>query len=367
MLKAQDSTVHDQFTLNGYIKGLTSYQIDKNNNNSIASQLIHNRINLKWKPSQQFQIISELRNRLFLGEQIKQVPNFSERLRNPNEYFDLQKSWVNNEQLILHTNVERLYADIKKEKWNFRIGRQRINWGIGTTWNPNDMFNTYNFLDVDYEERPGSDAARLTLNTSTNSNFEFVYSQANDQKSIAAVKYGVNVWKYDFQFIAGNFKGNTTLGAGWAGNIMDAGFKGEVQYYFKSPNETSQLNLVFDFDYMFNKGWYASIGGLYNSNGLNQAVKNLYDLNFNLSAKNLMPTKYNYIFRIKKELSPISAVAGNIVYSPRVNMFILMPSFNYNISSSLDADIFLQSFLIKSGSKLKRMSDIGWVRLRYSF
>ena len=268
---AQDSSVQEQFAMNGYIKGLLSYQIDKGSNTSLANQLIHNRLNLKWKPNRHFQFTTEIRNRLYFGEQIKHISNFSERLRNPNEYFNLQKSWVNNGQLIAHTNIERLFADFKKEKWSVRIGRQRINWGIGTTWNPNDLFNSYNFLDIDYEERPGSDAAKLTLNTSTNSSFEIVHSQVKNQKSITAAKFGLNVWNYDFQFIAGDFKGNATLGVGWAGNIMDAGFKGEFQYYSKSKNEKSQLNLVVDLDYMFNNGWYASVGGLYNSNGLNQA------------------------------------------------------------------------------------------------
>lgn len=366
-LKAQDSSVQNKFTMNGYLKGLASYQIDKSSKTSLADQLMHNRLNLKWKLNSQFQFTSEIRNRLFFGEQIKNDLKFSEKLRNTNEYFNLQKSWTNNEQFVLHTNIERLFTDIKKGKWILRVGRQRINWGIGTTWNPNDMFNSYNFLDVDYEERPGSDAVKLTYNTTTNSNFEFVHSQVKNQNSITAAKFGFNIWNYDFQFIAGDFKGNATLGVGWAGNIRDAGFKGEIQYYFNSENEQRQLNLVVDLDYMFNNGWYASFGGLYNSNGLNKALDNLYELNLNLSAKNLMPTRYNYILRIKKELSPIAAIGGNMIYAPRVNMIILMPSFNYNISNSLDVDVFIQSFYLKSESRIKSMTDYGIVRLRFSF
>ena len=56
---------------------------------------------------------------------------------------------------------DRLFIEWNKEKWNIRIGRQRINWGINLAFNPNDIFNAYNFLDFDYEERPGVDAARV--------------------------------------------------------------------------------------------------------------------------------------------------------------------------------------------------------------
>ncbi len=34
------------------------------------------------------------------------------------------------------------------------------------------------------------------------------------------------------QLITGWYNEHLTLGAGWAGNIKDAGFKGEVQYFF---------------------------------------------------------------------------------------------------------------------------------------
>lgn len=30
-------------------------------------------------------------------------------------------------------------------------------------WNPNDWFNTYNYFDFDYEERPGTDAIRVRV------------------------------------------------------------------------------------------------------------------------------------------------------------------------------------------------------------
>ena len=38
--------------------------------------------------------------------------------------------------------------DWANEKLQLRVGRQRINWGINTTWNPNDIFNSYNIYDV---------------------------------------------------------------------------------------------------------------------------------------------------------------------------------------------------------------------------
>lgn len=364
---AQDSSVVKKIYFNGYIKGLETYTKDNYKNIGYANHLFHNRINLKWKPNREFNLTAEFRNRLIFGEQIRIIPNFAEGLKNQSESFNLQKVWVTNNQFILHTNIERLCADIIKPKWNVRIGRQRINWGIGTTWNPNDIFNTYNFLDIDYEERPGSDAAKLELNTTEFSSLSFVYHQSAQKKAITATKFFFNQWNYDFQLIAGTYYGNTTIGGGWAGNIKNAGFKGEVQYYFRTNSDSSQMNVVIGLDYMFNKGWYGSIGALYNSNGINTEMGNWQNINLNLSAKNLMPTRYNTITTIKKEISLLSSIGLSLVYAPVVNLFIAMPNFSYNLGNSMDLDLIGQFFYIKQYGSLKSMTAIAFVRLRYSF
>ncbi|MBL0358240.1 MAG: hypothetical protein IPP72_15825 [Chitinophagaceae bacterium] len=69
---------------------------------------------------------------LFWGEEIRYTPGLAMQLRNENEMLNLQKIWIEKPGLLLHTNVERLYADWRRGEWNVRLG-QRINWGITTT------------------------------------------------------------------------------------------------------------------------------------------------------------------------------------------------------------------------------------------
>lgn len=365
-LLAQDTTT-PKFYLNGYLKALQTSTIDKIVRKDFSSQLVHNRLNLKWKPNNTISVNSELRNRLFFGEQISITPNFVNQLRNSSDYFNLQKIWINNKNVVFISNIERLFVDIKKKKWNARFGRQRVNWGIATTWNPNDLFNAYNFLDVDYEERPGSDAVKFKYLISDFSNVEFVYSKTSSNKNISVAKYFTNKWNYDIQFIAGLYNGNTTIGAGWAGNIKEAGFKGEIQYYFSDMNRADQLNTTLELDYMFKKGWYLNLGALYNSIGLNKALGNLNELNLNLVAKNLMPTRYSYIFTARKQLTPISLAGFSIVYAPKVNMVICMPSFSYNIANKFDADFIFQSFYVQNQASIQHTTSNAILRFRYSF
>jgi len=366
-LLGQDTSMQQRLQLSGCIKAVEIYTSDKLNSTGYANHLIHNRLNLKWKPNSSLTFSTEIRNRLFFGEQIKLIPDFANSLRNSSEYFNLQKAWMNNSQTVFHTNIERLFVEVKKTKWSFRLGRQRINWGMATTWNPNDIFNAYNFLDVDYIERPGSDAIKFQYNFNENTQLEMVSAIAANKSGIVASKLFINKWDYDFQFITGSYLGSLTLGAGWAGNIKNAGFKGEVQYYNANQQLKSQLNIVIGLDYMFKNQWYISLGSLYNSNGLNKELINGQDLNLNLSTRNLMPGMFNFISTVQKEISPLSSAGLNLVYSPGICMWILMPTLSYNLTNELDADIIYQLFYLKQANKIRGIADIGFIRLRYHF
>lgn len=366
---AQDSlsATARKISFNGYVKDLTSYAIDKLGHQHTSGNLVHNRFNLKWKPSSFITVTAELRNRLFWGNQVSRVPGFANRLRNSNEAWNFQKTWISSSRLVLHSNVERLFAELKKEKWTARIGRQRINWGMATVWNPNDIYNAYNFLDIDYEERPGSDAISLQRNLNDFSHVEFVYSSSGYQKQIAAARYFLNKWNYDLQFISGSYHGAATLGAGWAGSIKETGFKGETQYYFANKDSAAQLNLTLALDHAFKQGWYLTVGGLYNSRGLNRTVTNLAELNLSLSSKNLMPARISWLLATRKEISPISAASCTVVYSPQLNLLILSPGFSYNLSTQLDADLIWQSFFLQYEGSFQGLQDIGYLRLKWSF
>jgi hypothetical protein len=144
-----------------------------------STYLIHNRLNTKWMPSEKLSFVLEMRNRLIWGDDVKNIPGYGSLLRNANEKIDLSKIWFSGSSIILHSNLDRLYADLKLKNTGLKLGRQRINWGIASTWNPNDIFNSYNFLDFDYEERPGSDAIRFSANISSFSGLELAASPSN--------------------------------------------------------------------------------------------------------------------------------------------------------------------------------------------
>ena len=353
--------------MSGYTKSMSSVSISDGFRDASYNNLIHNRINLKWKPSESFQVAGELRNRIFFGEEIRRTVNFASSLRNQNEGLDLQKTWFKTRSIIGHSNIDRLYVGFKKNKWSFRAGRQRVNWSMANTWNPNDIFNSYNFLDFDYEERPGADAIKVQYQLDDFSQIELVYSKISNSKNIFASRYFFNKWKYDFQIIAGRYKDKYTLGLGWAGNIKEVGFKGEAQYYFSAQNSPSRMNICSELDYLLDKGWYVQGGILYNSIGLTKSIGRGETLNLNLSPENMMPGRWSMISGIRKEITPLLNVQANLVYSPGINLLLLLPGATYSITQNIDIDFIWQSFFISLNNSFQEMKYIGFLRGKWSF
>ncbi|MBK8346135.1 MAG: hypothetical protein IPL08_00390 [Saprospiraceae bacterium] len=83
--------------------------------------------------------------------------------------------------------------------------------------------------------------------------------------------------------MSGIYGNRFTLGAGWAGSIGDAGFKGETQLFTKTSAEKFQINVTVESDYVFESGWYINGSFLFNNNGLDSKILNPLQLNFNFS------------------------------------------------------------------------------------
>lgn len=362
----QDSVLKKkQWNYSGYVKDLAWLRFDRNFQKAYVTNLVHNRINLKWNPSQAISGRIEIRNRLYWGDDVRMIPGFKDQLRIQNETINLSVTPWNSRSVIFHSNIERLWLEYRKNKWNVRTGRQRINWGIANTWNPNDLFNTYNFLDFDYEERPGSDAVKVQYAAGDLSNLELALAKAREH-FITAIKYYTNYKKYDLQAIAGIYQNIFTAGIGWAGSISDVGFKGELQFFADKKDSASHFTSTVEADYIFKNGWYLSSAILYNQKGLHEPLREEMNIVFEASPRNLMPAKWSMLVNSSKEFNPLFNGSMAIVYSPQLNLFILYPSLKYNLKPNLDMDLVWQSFFAEM-SKFRAITHTAFLRLKWSF
>ncbi|MEL6922836.1 MAG: hypothetical protein AAFO94_02230, partial [Bacteroidota bacterium] len=335
----------------------------------LLDQLIHNRLNFKWYPNDNWTFTAELRTRLFFGEIVKSTPNYGELVGDANnDFLDLSLLLVDQPSFVAHTMLDRLYFEYINGNWEVRLGRQRINWGINTIWNPNDIFNAFAFTDFDYEERPGSDALRVQYYTGVASSVELAVKAFDEwDEAVAAALLKFNKWNYDFQLMAGVVQGEMVLGGGWAGNLKNAGFKGELSY-FQSFDETidNSFAATLSADYSFKNGLYLSGGMLYNSNGeLDRSITDLFS--FELSAKNLYPYRYAFFLQGNGALSPLLSTGVALIYSPgSANALFINPNFTYSMSDDWNLDLVGQ-LVFNQAERYESPIQAIFLRFKFSF
>jgi len=366
-LSAQET--EKKLSLSGYIKNLNEFSIIDRLEQLQWTNLFHNRLNFEYVPTEVITARLEFRNRLYYGDAVKNIPGFSDIISRDDGWADLSWNLIDDKNAVLNSTIDRALINYSKGKWDITLGRQRVNWGMNLVWNPNDIFNTYNFLDFDYEERPGSDALRVQYYLGDFSKIEVSAKKGRSKDDyIIAGMYKFNTSSYDIQLITGIYQKDLMFGAGWAGNLKDAGFKGEISYFVPMEsyfNSDEVLSASISVDYAFKKGLYVNSSLLYNSNADNFLGNSESLLYANLNAKNLMPYKYSGFLQFSKEFSPIVSGSVSFIYSPTNHSAIFFPSLNYSVARNWDLNFTGQSFF--EFEEYKTLGNNFYIRLRWSF
>lgn len=334
----------------------------------LQDNLIHNRLNFEYNINDNWNIRADVRSRIFFGDLVKSNPHYADQIDNANnDYFDLSAVLLNKNSFVIHTMLDRLYLEYLGQKWEFRVGRQRINWGISTVWNPNDIFNAFSFTDFDYEERPGSDAIRVKRYLGFASSIE-IAAKAFDtwEEATVAVMYKFNAKGYDFQILTGVSNKDWVIGGGWAGNLKDAGFKGEATYFLPMDAGKNSFAATFTLDYVFSNSLYGNVGYLYNSNGETKGdVTGLF--NFQLSAKNLYPYRHAVFIQASYPFTPLLNGGAAIIYSPvKSQALFINPTLTYSLAENWDLDLVGQIVLNQAQHYTSPIQAL-FLRIKWSY
>lgn len=374
MTHAQDneSWFKENTEFSGYVKYLNTSSFE-NFDSFLIDNLLHNRLNLKLYLNKNLTTSVEIRNRVFWGYSVQNIPDYSSLINDDSQNLDLSANIINEPGLLFHSKIDRLYIDYHSDKWQITLGRQRINWGKNLVWNPNDLFNTYSFVDFDYEERPGADALRIQYFLSGDSSLESVINYTeNWEDNTVAIKYNFHKYNYDFQVLLAKYLKDYTIGVGWEGAIKTVGIKGEFSYF--TPQEKSNLSEdvllgSVSLDYYFRNGISVNSAVLYNSGGIKNT--DLFEPSqFNsldLSAKNLMPNQWSYFFQGSKALTPAINVSLSSIYAYELKGIFIMPQFGYAISQNWDFDIISQIYYGKQDENFSNIQNSLFLRFRWSF
>ena len=364
------------FQWNGYLKYLPTLRTDNSYQNPQLDQLVHQRFNAEWQISEKLSWNGSLRTRFFYGDQVKVAPQlFAAFVGADQGAVDATWNLYEGNEALLTTTSDRFYLTWQLDDWIVRAGRQRVNWAISTVFNPNDLFNAYNFFDFDYEERPGADAIQIQYFPTPMSRVETVISLASDTKDlVAAGLYAFNRNGYDVQVLGGLFHNRIALGGGWAGSLGNFGFKGEATLFrntelfeeFGANFRTWNLVATVGTDYLFGNGLFLMGEYLYNQSRLTQNDP-LFSFTQPLRADQLSFSEHVVFTQASYPINPIMNVGLGAMLFPTEEGFFLTPTLSWNAAQNLSIQFLAQYFFGAQGSLLEQAGFLTALVAKWNF
>ena len=314
----------------GYIQSLTQWGLSSDSSSAWILGNVQNRLQLKWNPNEQNRFRLEIRNRLLWGDLYAQYPELVDQIGIDPSWVDLNFHYRLKSNLIANHTIDRLYWNGIFGMWNVTVGRQRIHWGMHNAWNPNDLFNTHNFLDFDYFERSGTDALRIQGSIGMESSLEFAFHPArSNQKQILGMRYNSHVGTYDIQWISAYFQGEFSFGGAWAGPIGGSLWKTEWSVF--TGKETNMQNIqtawvvATSLEYSFPKQWYVSASILIQSDWSSSTVFTSIDPALSVTPKSLFPSPITGMLQGSKTVDDRWNIQLMALYASENNVFLLYP------------------------------------------
>lgn len=337
----------------------------------LLNSLVHNRVDAIWGIGSDVQLAAGVRNRLIYGDLVQLIPHYIDDLRKDPGFWHMSRVLDEGRSHILHSTIDRGYVDITRGDCQLRFGRHRINWGMNLVWNPNDLFNNFSYLDFDYEERPGQDAALLTWHTGAVSFLQAVYQPARtSNQSVLAGLYRWNYKGYDLQLLAGRWKEDWVLGMGWSGQISGAAFRGEwTGFHPRIDRESKEMWVAsVSADYTLQNGLYGQISMLYNSAGSQTAAGGIdYFGEQYLTAKTLSRGRLNGFVQLRYPVTSLVTAEAATIHNPDDCSWYISPSLNFSLSDNIDFLIIGQFLKGDSGSEYGGDIKAYLSRLKWAF
>jgi len=358
-----------KISINGYLSSLQSVMFDTLSGPFINDFLIHNRLNIKGYLNNNITAAIEFRNRLFTGDMTKTGAGYSEITGSDDGMIDMSWNIFNEESFFFNTTIDRMWIDFNYEKFQARIGRQRINWGQTFVWNPNDIFNAYSFFDIDYIERPGSDAIRLQYYPTSSSVAELAVKADRNNDITAAGLFRFSKWGYDIQFLAGySNSSDIVAGAGWSGSIGSFSFRGEGTWFHpvRSFSDTSGTSIITaGIDKIFSNNSTLQFQLMYCNSPLD--LKNFTGLYMgNLSARELAFSEFSAFGQFSWAATPLLNLGLSAMWFPDLSGYFTGPSIDFSMAENVGFSLIWQHFRGEM-SGIRSRINLVFLRFKYSF
>lgn len=391
-IQAQDKKTFSNCNMNGYLSGMPSMYWY--GDSSAWQVLLHNHLNFDWYPSDRLTGSLQFRNQL-IGGDIIEAADLESGFKQENYFLPLTFHQTLGNKYILSLSIDRAWMQYTYNSLEVKVGRQRINWGQTFVWNPNDLFNSYNFFDFDYPERPGADAVRIQYYTSYTSSIDLAMKVDSAGKITAGGLFHFNKWNTDFQVMAGYFSQENRMefsdtlpsfdwetedlvgGLGFSGAVGNVSLRGELSYFYSllaGNDSTNQFLGSVALDYSFTNQLYLMFEFFYNSNVQLPGTSFLNFYAGSQNVKTLTYTKYNLFGQMSYPITPIvnTTVAAMYFWDDYLVGAFVGPSVDVSLGDNLMLAAFFQFFTFGLENPISQTTEWGstsfaFLRLKWNF
>lgn len=318
----------------------------------MSQAYLHQRTNVRYKHGA-FTVRLEARTRLFYGSQVERTAGFAEGVAADGGLWDGSWNWWESAdgRGVGNTLIDRALVSYRNGVWRVDVGRQRINWGRHTVWNPNDLFNAYNFFDFDYAERPGTDAVRVRRLVGSNGMNELEVAArpgSGDRAPLVAGLFRFNLKEVDGQILAAYIEEAFAAGAAGSVGIGAFAIKGEATAFGASPawGDSAIWSGTLGVEATWGQGNFAQVavlrtpglGGLALMNTATQTQQPWALLPFGLTT----------MAQLQVPIGPRFRFGAALLYAPEDRALIGMPTLTWDAARNLTASVVVQHLSMPS-------------------
>jgi len=272
------SPAHAALQVSGYYKNilLRSATVLPPAGEDYTLDLNRLRLRLRGQPTTTLRFDIAYDNELWLGSYLD-TPQFSRQQNPPQDsLFNLQQTTLDRDAAFARHGLYRGYVSLAMGDVDVRLGRQRIAWGTALLWNPMDILNPLNPLQLEREERAGVDAVTLDWNYAALSRLSLVAAghETGDSSSYA-IRWKSNLDLFDISLMGGRFRQDSIAGFDFAGQLGQMGLRGEFTHN-NTERDGEYQRFVVGADYSF--GNTLTLALEYYFNGQGASDRNAYQV-----------------------------------------------------------------------------------------
>jgi len=235
-------------------------------------------------------------------------------------------------------NLQKLYLEVYTNAADFSMGREIINFGVGTLFSPIDAFSRPTLTDLNYA-RSGSDVFRVDVPFGDVSGAEGVTSLSNSLDTlVSAIKLYTNVHDFDVSAV-GIYRGATgevLAGADFKGDLV-AGIYGEAVEHLFTNGSRQYFEGMAGADYSVADTFFATAEYYYNGNPAAPGSLTPAEI---AAAEGLFLNQHYLYGNVRYLLNEIMNLQASVVYDISGSSFLATVQYDWNVVQNADLQLY---------------------------